>query len=62
MIWWWVPWFLKALGVSATVLFIGWLLPKRKPEPVEPEEMLWSKEYRQMYEDAIKDMEWLYQK
>lgn len=68
MIWWWVPWFIKALGVSTIVLFFGWLksLKRRKSEPeqLEPEqpETFWSREYRQMYEDAVRYAEQLYQK
>lgn len=53
-------WFLGALGLSAVVLFIGWLLSlKRKPKP-EPEH-LWSREYKQIYRSCLDYVEQLYQ-
>lgn len=55
MIWW----FLGVLGFSATITFIGRLLPpKRRPEP----EHLWSREYKEIYRDCLEYVEQLYQK
>lgn len=52
-------WFFGAIGVSAVVLFIGLKLPpKRKPAESE---MLWSREYKQMYTDCVAYAEELYQ-